>query len=475
VKILFAASEVYPFAKTGGLADVTGSLPKSLLADGHEVSLIMPRYGCIKAQGERIGDLRVPMGGGKTESASIERIFLDPANRIPVYLVDHPAYFGKRDELYGHPDDGWRFAFYCRSVLEAIRSGIASAEVVHCHDWHAGLVPAYLAALGSGDPILSRIRAIFTIHNLKYQGVFGREVFAYSGLPWSMYGIEGLEYYGDMNFLKAGIVYSTMVNTVSPTYSKEIQSPEFGNGLHGLLQHHAAKLLGIINGIDDQVWNPEADPSIVTPFSRRDPSGKELAKLALQEECGLPGNSAVPLLAFIGRLVDQKGMDIIMPILPKVLERAQVVVLGTGDLAYHQKLQALNGKGRSNLALFLKYDESLAHRIYAGSDALLMPSWFEPCGLGQLIALRYGTLPIVRSTGGLADSVRDADEDRSGGTGFSFTEYRADRLLDAIERSLRAFDNRARWAELVGRAMSQDFSWSSSTKKYEELYRSALQ
>ena len=471
MKILFAASEVYPIAKTGGLADVAGSLPKALAGRGHDVSVIMPCYGGTRNGAVEVGKLRVPMGEGKVEDATLLKCSLPGDGRIPVLLIDHPRHFGNRPGLYGFHDDGYRFAFFSRAVVEAMRLLGEPPDVVHCHDWHTGLVPAYLSIASSP---FDQIPKIFTIHNLAYQGVFDREVYGYTGLPESMFNLDGVEYYSRVNFLKAGVVYSERVNTVSPTYAREIQSHEFGNGLHGLLLHHTGKLTGIVNGIDYDVWDPGADPFLGTRYGPEDVSAKLELKRELQREAGLPLDPDLPLFAFIGRLVDQKGMDILLPILPAVLEEAQAEALGMGDPSYHEKLLALK-EANPRLAVFLKFDEALAHHIYAGSDALLMPSWFEPCGLGQLIALRYGTLPVVRRTGGLADTVRDADSDPLGGTGFSFGEYRPEPLLDAVQRTTKAFGTPDRWRSLVKRAMTQDFSWAASTRKYEELYQAAIE
>jgi len=470
VRILFAASEVYPFAKTGGLADVIGSLPKALQQAGHQVWIVMPRYGSVQGEAQLIGPLDVAMGDGKVEKGALYRSFLDADRKIPVYLVDHQPYFGSRKGLYAFDDDMWRFAFFCRAVVEMLRTLSLSPDVVHCHDWHTGLIPAYLKLLPAGDTSERRPGVVFTIHNLMFQGIFGRDVYGYTGLPWSAYDLHGLEFHGSFNFLKAGAVYADRINTVSPTYAIEIQTPALGHGLDGMLRHHSRKLSGIVNGIDYEVWNPEKDRYLTRQFSARDIARKLDLKHALQTETKLGIDDRVPLFSFVGRLTDQKGMDLIMPILPSLLENGQVVILGTGDPAYHKRLQEIDGPG-SHLAIVLKYDETLAHKIYAGSDAFLMPSSFEPCGLGQLIALRYGTLPIVRRTGGLADTVLDADEDRASGTGFAFTDYTPAALQDAVERCRAAYSDKSRWSALVQHAMAQEFSWKSSMRHYEELYR----
>jgi len=474
MRILFASSEVYPIAKVGGLADVAGSLPKALAARGHEVTVIMPRYGSIQGKTSYLGNIWVPMGAGRVEGAYLRQTYLDEERRVPVILVDHGRFFSSRKDLYAFPDDGLRFSFFSRAIIEVIRFLDVRPRLIHCHDWHTGLVPAYLEVLAADDPKLQGLRTVFTIHNLQYQGIFGQDVYSYTGLPQSLHNMEGLEFHGNFSCLKAGVVYGQLLNTVSPTYAVEMQSPEFGCGLNGLLQHHSGKLCGIVNGIDQDTWNPRTDPLIPVHFGPEDMLKKREMKLALQREAGLPPSGEVPIFSFIGRLVDQKGMDILMPILPRLLEEAQVLILGTGAEFYHRKLGAFQGKN-SNLAIFLKYDEELAHRIYAGSDALLMPSWFEPCGLGQLIALRYGTIPVVRQTGGLADTVVDADGDPGEGTGFSFTAYRPEALLNTLKRAIRAYRDRTRWSRLMARAMEQDFSWKSSTEKYEKLYESAME
>ena len=477
MRILFAASEVYPFAKTGGLADVVGSLPKALRARGHDVSIAMPHYGVLKvpsgyAPPENLGVLSVPLGPSRIESATVHRTYLDPAKAIPVYLIGHEQFFRSRKELYGSPDDPLRFTFFSRAVMELVRVLNLEPDVIHCHDWHTGLIPAYARHLPI-ESIRRRPATIFTIHNLMFQGTSSRDIFALSGLPWSLFNPQGMEFFGQVNFMKSGIVFSEQINTVSPTYAREIQTAERGQSLDGVLRDFAWKLSGIVNGIDFEVWDPASDPLIPQHFCLRDFSGKQKMKRALQEEAGLPLEPRKPLVAFVGRLFDQKGMDLIMPNAEDILETGQLVVLGTGDPYYHTQLEAMaNG---SSLALFLRYDEALAHRIYAACDIFLMPSAFEPCGLGQLIALRYGSPPLVRRTGGLADTVRDLEQDPAGGTGFVFDACRPEAFRETFHRARRAYADPERWERLCLRAMTQDYSWSVSTLQYERLYQRAVE
>ncbi len=468
LRILFASSEVYPFAKTGGLADVAGSLPKALAEQGHEVNVIMPRYGRIRNPRMDLGSFSVPMGDGK-ETAELKEDSLDRARRVPVLMVDHAQYFAPRENLYMYDDDGKRFAFFCRAILETIKFLDLKPDVIHCNDWHTGLVPAYLKTVYAEDPYLNGVKTLFTIHNQQYQGSFGKEILDYAGLPPETFTLEGLEFFGNVNFLKAGIVYSDHVNTVSETYAKEIQTPEVGHGLDGLLRRLSSKVSGVVNGIDYDEWNPQADPRIPHHYGPGDPKGKWQDKKELLKEAGLKATDKVPLIGFISRLVDQKGLDIVMPVLPKILQEAQVVILGTGDPKYHEGLQALSKKA-SGLGLYLKYDEDLAHRIYAGGDFFLMPSRFEPCGLGQMISMRYGTIPIVRKTGGLADTVIDFDREPVTGTGFVFEEYTPEALWDATQRTIRTFHDDRQWSKVVQNAFGKDFSWEASARKYSDLF-----
>lgn len=469
MRILFVVAEAYPFAKVGGLGDVGGSLPKALGALGHEVNLVMPRHGGMDDWRVDLGPYNVPMGKG-TEVASLKEGNLTP--QVPVLMVDHPTYFGR--EVYGPPDgnEGRRFAFFSRAVLEACRHVHLAPDVIHCNDWHTALIPAYLRAFYREDPLLGGARVLYTVHNLEGQGRFPRSLLAYVGLPEAWATEEALLHDGRVNFMKAGLTQADLLSTVSATYAREMQTPEYGEGLETVLQGRAADLRSVVNGLDVEAWDPRQDAFLPHTFDPLDPRGKAANKRALQRELALRGDA--PLLAFVGRLVPQKGVDLVLKAMSALLGRdLQVVVLGSGTKKYEGALQAWEGRS-PRLAVVLRYDEGLAHRIYAGADLFLMPSRFEPCGLGQLISMRYGTLPVVRRTGGLADTVADAAKDPRNGTGFVFREYTADALLRAVDAALEAYEDRRTWSRLRENAAAQDFSWDRSARAYEALYREAL-
>jgi len=470
VNVLFASAEVYPLAKVGGLGDVAGSLPKALRAMGHDVRLVMPRYQAIRAAEKEVGPFSVAIGGRRHE-ALLKSTDLDG---VPVYLIDHPPFFD-RPKVYEYEDDGRRFGFFGKAVLDFLPAANWWPDVVHANDWHTALTPALLRTTYAGDARYRQIRSVLTIHNLLHQGLFGRDVFDWLGLPPDAWSPEGVEFYGKLNFLKAGIVYADRVNTVSPTYAKEIRTEEYGAGLEGLLQSRAAKLSGILNGIDYDVWNPAKDPNLAQSYTRTTIGTKGANKAALQREVGLALDPKAPLLGIVSRVTAQKGFDILEPALAELLGLgAQLVLLGTGEKRYEEPLAALTKQNDSFVAA-LKYDEVLAHRIYAGSDFFLMPSRFEPCGLGQIISLRYGTVPIVRSTGGLADTVTDVTADPKEGNGFVFEAYTTAALLDAVRRAMDFFRKGRGWIPLVQRGMSAELSWRASAKAYADLYALAHQ
>ncbi len=468
MKILFAAAEAYPLAKVGGLGDVGGSLPKALRARGHDVRLVLPRYGMIRETEEDLGSFPVGIGG----TTAMPHLHTARIGDIPVYLIDRPELFD-RPKVYEYEDDGKRFGFFCKALLDMLPAADFWPDVLHTNDWHSALAPAYLHTLYAADPRYRRIRSVHTIHNLQHQGVFGRELFDWTGLPEEAWGPEGVEFYGNLNFMKAGIVYADLVNTVSPTYAREVQTPEYGYGLDGLLRSRSSKLSGILNGIDVDVWNPGKDAQIARVYTKPTVEKKAVDKRALQEETNLRVNGRTPLLGMVSRITEQKGLDILIPALPQILDLgAQVVILGTGEKQYEGLLTVLTGR-ENGLATNLKYDEALAHRIYAGSDFFLMPSKFEPCGLGQLISLRYGTIPIVRATGGLADTVVDRTQDAKKGNGFVFSEYTSAALEDAARRAVEFYRAGRGWRALQTRAMSADFSWKASAQAYTEWYERA--
>ena len=466
MKILFASAEAYPLAKVGGLGDVAGSLPKALRALGHDVRMVLPRYGTIRDVREDLGPFTVQVGGRSWEG----RLKTSGIDGVPVYLIDQPELFD-RPKVYEYEDDGQRFGFYCRAIPELLPKADFWPDVIHLNDWHSAMVPAFLRTAYGGDERYGRIKTILTIHNMQHQGLFGRDLLDWLGLPPKMWSVEGVEFYGQLNFMKAGISYADSVNTVSPTYAKEIQTEEYGCRLDGLLRSRAAKLSGILNGIDYDVWNPAKDPIIAKQYSKSTVDEKATNKVALQREAGLPEDRSVPVLGMVSRVTEQKGFDILIPALPGILALgAQVILLGAGEKKYEEPLADLS-KARPGFVAYLKYDEALAHRIYAGSDFFLMPSKFEPCGLGQMISLRYGTLPIARVTGGLADTVSDLTAGPKSGNGFTFTDYTPGAFLDAARRAIAFYRARRGWKAVQQRAMSSDLSWNSSAKKYAALYR----
>ncbi len=468
MKILFASAEAYPLAKVGGLGDVAGSLPKALRALGHDVRIALPRYGMIRDVKEDLGPFRVRIGG-RDEEARLQTSAIDG---VPVYLVDKPELYD-RPKVYEYEDDGMRFGFFGKALLDLLPTADFWPDIVHCNDWHSALAPAFLRTAYAADGRYRPIRTVYTIHNLQHQGLFGRDLFDWTGLPAVAWGPEGVEFYDRLNFMKAGIVYADLVNTVSPTYAQEIQTPEYGYGLEGLLRSRASKLSGILNGIDHDVWNPAKDALLARTYTKTTVEKKAEDKKSLQKEGGLAPDRKAPLLGMVSRITGQKGLDILLPALPRILRRgAQVVVLGTGEKQYEEPLAAL-AESEDGLVAYLKYDEALAHRIYAGSDFFLMPSRFEPCGLGQMISLRYGTVPIVRATGGLADTVVDITRDAKQGNGFVFSDYTPDGLEDATRRAMEFYRAGRGWKGLQRRAMAADLSWKASAEAYTRWYERA--
>ena len=464
MRITFAAAEVAPYAKVGGLADVAGSLPQALATLGHEVSVYIPYHGSIDAQ--KFG---IPTTGARTHSipygAARARIQYPEITRDGVRIVFVRSQRIGREKVYGYPDDAKRYAVFCRAVLEDLVE--SPPDIVHAHDWHAAL----LVPLAARARQLRGAATVFTIHNLAYQGRTSADVLKVVGLPRARLPIEDP---GEANLMARAISTAVIVSTVSERYAEEILTPEFGERLEGMLRARRSDLWGITNGIDTKFFDPAHDPHIAARYDAADHSGKTTCKAALQKETGLAIDPAAPVFGVVGRLVEQKGVDLLTAVAPWLLERGgQLVVLGTGDPAYEQKWRDLAAKSKGKLALTLGFDAALAQRIYAGSDFFLMPSRFEPCGLGQLISLRYGTIPIVRAVGGLATTVRDLDADPRG-NGFSFTKYEPAAFSDAIERALHRYRANGRpWEDLRARAMREDHSWDASAKRYVEMYAAA--
>ena len=474
-KILFVTSEAHPLIKTGGLADVSGSLPKALAELAQDVRLIMPNYQAIKTY----GDVRF-LCSLRVDNREVNLLETQmPDSQVTVWLVDYPEFFNRPGNPYldgqgePWPDNANRFALFCRIAVEVAMNRAYldwQPDIVHCNDWQSGLVPALLS-LETHRPA-----SVFTIHNMAYQGLFPAESTMGLDLPGQLWTPEGLEFHNMLSFIKGGLVYADHITTVSPTYALEIQTPTFGYGLEGLLRHRKDALSGIINGIDLEVWNPETDPFIAKHYRAALLSEKPFNKSELQRRFALPVNGHVPLFGLIGRLVEQKGIDLIIDCLPDLMSMPmQFVLLGAGDKAYEQRLQNLAHVYPDKMSVTLGYDESLAHLIEAGSDVFLMPSRFEPCGLNQMYSQRYGTLPIVRKTGGLADTVVDALPEtiaNKTATGFVFNEASASPLLEAVKRAMMLYSDQKTWAKIQTNAMNKDFSWRHSAEQYLMLYRS---
>lgn len=477
--VLLVSSEVVPFAKTGGLADVAGALPRALAGLGVEVTVALPRYRSI--DGARFGfrkvldGVRVPVGDRQETLA----VFEAPMPGARALLLGHEGFFG-RDGLYQEkgqdfPDNAERFTAFARGLLEAVRLLGLAPDLLHCNDWQTGLIPSYLKTLYAGDPALGRAATLFTIHNLGYQGLFPAEQFRVTGLPWELFHWQGLEFYGKVSFLKAGLVHADCLSTVSRRYSQEIQTPEFGAGLEGVLRERAADLYGILNGVDTEEWNPATDKHLAAHYSRADLSGKAACKADLQKAMGLPVRPEVPVLGVISRLADQKGVDLVAASAEALLaEGTQVVLLGTGDPKLEAAFTALQQKQPTRAGVRIGFDVALSHKIEAGADLFLMPSRYEPCGLNQMYSLLYGTIPVVRATGGLDDTVTPFDPKSGRGNGFKFAEATPAALLAAVREALACYWSRALWRRLVQNAMAADFSWTRSAKEYVQVYRRAI-
>src|SRR5688572_2885856 len=476
VSILMVGSEALPYSKTGGLADVLGALPLALGKLGHRVTLVTPRYRGVQAQGTSRTIKVSGVGGAIAETRVIEQPL---AENVRAVLVDRPELYD-RDTLYGtgsdYPDNPRRFAFLCRAALEyAIQSG-EPFDILHAHDWQAGLAPVYLRTRYAAEPRLSRMTSIFTIHNLAYQGNFPPDWLGALELGPELMSMDALEFWGQISLLKGGILVSDAIATVSPTYAREIQTKEYGSGFGGVLAMRAADLHGILNGIDTDRWDPRRDPYLPEPYDEHSLEKKETAKRALIDLL-CPGTPfervARPLVGIVSRLVDQKGFDLIAEVMPALSSYGSFAVLGTGDPRYETLLRALAAARPDRFAVKIGFDESLAHLIEGAADMFLMPSSFEPCGLNQMYSMRYGTVPIVRATGGLDDTVTDYNDAAETGTGFKFRPYTPAALLGALERAREAFGNPSVWRRLQVAGMQQDFSWDRSAREYVKLYESA--
>ena len=483
------ASEAHPFAASGGLAEVVGALPRALARLGHRSTIIIPQYsraarvdgraaGAGAAGAEASGTTDLALGGQQL-AVTYHRRALD--GQTTLVLVDIPGLFD-RDALYGtaegdYPDNAFRFAAFSRAALEYVRQRGERPSIIHAHDWQAGLVPAYQKMLFSDDPVVGRVPAVFTIHNLAFQGIFPAETVGEIGLPWDVMHVQAMEWYGRVSYLKAGINFSERITTVSPGYAAEALSPEGGFGFHGVLERRADDFSGILNGIDVQRWDPATDAFLPARYDAGDLSGKAGCKRALLEAAGLDASPAAqsrPLIGLVSRMTDQKGFDLLAAAADDLMALdASWVLLGSGEPRYEELWTSLAGRHPGRVAVTIGYDERLEHLIVGGADLFLMPSRFEPCGLNQLNSLRYGTLPIVRATGGLDDTVQDADAGE-GGNGFKFAEYSPEALTAAVRRALATFGDAGRWRNLQENAMRRDLSWDESAREYVKVYRAAI-
>ena len=472
MKVLYVAAEAVPFAKTGGLADVAGSLPKALKEDGVDVRVIMPKFGKIpeeyrdKMEHVYDGELNVAW---RSKYVGLDKYELDG---VTYYFVDNEEYFN-REGFYGYDDDAERFSFFCRAVLNLLPAMDFWPDVINTNDWHAGLVNVFLKLEHMGDERYEKIKTVYTIHNLKYQGVFPKNVMAdVLGLDWKYFNNGDLEFYDAVNFMKGGIIYADHVTTVSKTYANEIQYPYFGEHLDGLLRSRADDLTGIVNGIDYDAYNPATDEMIFEKYDADCLYRKANNKTELQNKLGLPVDRSVPLVSIVSRLVEPKGMDLIVRMMDEILqhENIQLVVLGTGEKRYEDWFKGLAWRFPKEVSTNIYFSNELAHRIYASADIFLMPSNYEPCGIGQLIALRYGTIPVVRLTGGLRDTVTQYDKYTGKGNGFVFENYNAHEMMYSLKRALSAYENYEIWHRIQENAVHSDFSWKNSAKEYEALY-----
>lgn len=472
MKILYVAAEAVPFAKTGGLADVAGSLPKALKADGVDVRVIMPKFGKIpeayRNAMEHVYDGELPVAWRK-KYVGLDKYELDG---VTYYFVDNEEYFN-REGFYGYDDDAERFSFFSRAVLDLLPAMDFWPDVIHTNDWHAGLVNVFLKLEHMGDARYERIKTVYTIHNLKYQGVFPKDVMPdVLGLDWKYFNNGDLEFYDAVNFMKGGIIYADAITTVSKTYAKEIQYPYFGEHLDGLLRSREQDLSGIVNGIDYSVYNPRTDKYIFETYDEESLDRKLDNKTELQKSLGLPVRRNVPLIAIVSRLVEPKGMDLVVRMMDEILqhEDIQLVVLGTGEKRYEDWFKGLAWRYPKKVSVNIYFSNELAQRIYAGADIFLMPSNYEPCGIGQLIALRYGTIPVVRQTGGLKDTVQQYNKYTQEGNGFVFENYNAHEMMYALKRALSFYGNYEIWHKIQLNAVQADYSWKRSAKEYEALY-----
>ena len=475
MKILFVSSEGLPYSKTGGLADVVEALPAALQALGHELAVLLPRYHGNKIKSTLVSSVTTQLGDKMRFPAIGEGL---PVKGVRYFFVDDPPYFD-RAHLYGdktgdYPDNAERFAEFSRTAIELVKR-VWLPDVIHCHDWQSALVPLLMRTQHQSDPVVRSLPVVLTIHNLGYQGLFPQAAMKSTGLPDTLFTMDALEFYGKVNFLKGGLIFADYLTTVSRRYAKEIQTPEYGRGLEGVIRNRAERLVGILNGVDYGVWSPETDTLIAQTYSIQNLEGKKACKKDLLASFRLPDeNLDVPLIGIVSRFADQKGFDLIALIVGELLkENVAIVALGTGQPEYEKLFKGLADKYSARVSVKIGYDNTLAHKIEAGADMFLMPSRYEPCGLSQIYSLRYGTVPVVRATGGLDDTIQNFVPKTQQGTGFKFNEYDGGALLGCIRSALKAYRDPKVWHAIQANGMAKDFSWKTSAAAYVTLYEAA--
>ena len=480
LNILFASPEAHPFAKTGGLGDVSAALPLALKQQGHDVRVILPKYRSVKQSKRSIKPMGLKVAvpvGPKVKSGELHEGRLN--RTVPVYFVGQDDYFD-REGFYGDaegefPDNAERFIFFARAVLETCKTLNFQPDIIHCNDWQTGLIPCYLKTIYASDPFFKNTLSVFSIHNLGYQGNFSKRYLPLAHLPRKVFTLEGVEFYGLFSFMKAGLVYADRLVTVSKTYSKEILTPENGFGMDGVLRHHQSKLSGILNGADYGEWDPQTDSNIKTRYGPKSLKGKQECKKSLARKLSLKLTEQTPLICMMTRLSSQKGIELLVQSFAELMEQdVALVILGSGDKRYETFFKEQDQNYPKRFRFISGFDEKLAHRIIAGSDLLLMPSLYEPCGLTQMYALRYGTVPVVRRVGGLADTIKTFQPGKNQGTGFLFKPKEADKWVPLLQKALALYPRKKVWRSLMLNGMKQDFSWDKAAKEYVRLYRRTL-